>query len=578
MKDSAKKAVSSLFDVISAHGVTDVVCSPGSRNAPLIIAAECRKHLKKHVIVDERTAAFTALGIAIVSRRPVALVCTSGTALLNYAPAIAEAFYQGIPLIVISADRPKEWIDQDDSQTIRQYDALENFVKQSYDISDREVCDGKGWYENRVYNDAMLVALNAPQGPVHINLRLSSPLQSLCDYNKSEASLTRVINQIPDYPMPSKQQIRQLALTIRGKKIMLVAGFMNPDSKLNKGILRFSRHGNVTIMAETISNLHLPQECYAIDSVLSIMDENTRHDMTPDVIISVGGAIVSRMLKTYLRKCGNANNNIIHWSLGKRHTTVDCFQCLTMRIDADPALFINTLSAELAHLDKSENPLSNTDAYNTCNYADEWNSLKRNGMERIRRFENTNRITDMAAVSEIYRHLQPEANLCISNGTLIRYDQIIPHTPPHATFCNRGVSGIDGSTSTALGCALKYHGETYLLTGDTSFSYDLGALAANVTLCSSIKIIVINNSGGAIFRFIPSTSHLECLEKYFCANPSLDISKVSDAFGFTYRKINSYSELSEGIDSFCKTPGPAILEIKTDPEESNAILKKALNK
>ncbi|MDE5652576.1 MAG: 2-succinyl-5-enolpyruvyl-6-hydroxy-3-cyclohexene-1-carboxylic-acid synthase, partial [Muribaculaceae bacterium] len=130
-----------LLDVLEAHGVKDIVCSPGSRNAPLLMAARARRNLAKHIIVDERTAAFTALGMSTVSRRPTALICTSGTAILNYAPAVAEAYYQGVPLIVISADRPTEWIDQDDSQTIRQFESLANFVKGSYDISDREQRD-----------------------------------------------------------------------------------------------------------------------------------------------------------------------------------------------------------------------------------------------------------------------------------------------------------------------------------------------------------------------------------------------------------------------------------------------------
>ena len=181
MADTDKSVVRILFNLLEAHGVRRVVCSPGSRNAPLLIAADARKRLETSVVIDERSAAFVALGMAMVSRRPVALVCTSGTALLNYAPAVAEAYYQGVPLIVISADRPLEWIDQDDSQTIRQPEALRNFVKGSYSLSDREQCDRPGWYETRIVNDAILTALAPKQGPVHINVRLSPPLGATVD-------------------------------------------------------------------------------------------------------------------------------------------------------------------------------------------------------------------------------------------------------------------------------------------------------------------------------------------------------------------------------------------------------------
>ncbi len=168
MKDTASENSRILMDVIMARGVKTIIISPGSRNTPLIIAAEAREKLKKYVVADERTAAFMALGMAMGSRRPVALACTSGTALYNYAPAVAEAFYQKIPLIVISADRPAQWIDQDDSQTLRQSGALANIVKASFDIpletEAPEPCANpafvteKHWFVNRLVNEAMTVA------------------------------------------------------------------------------------------------------------------------------------------------------------------------------------------------------------------------------------------------------------------------------------------------------------------------------------------------------------------------------------------------------------------------------------
>ncbi len=172
-----KSSCNILAEVLSAHGVRDAVVSPGSRNAPLILAFDSRKEIKLTVVADERSAAFIALGMAQASRRPVALVCTSGSALLNYAPAVAEAYYQGVPLIVVSADRPEQWIDQDDSQTIRQFEALSNFVKRSYDIPDCIMPDDEHlWFANRIANDACITAIAGKPGPVHINVQLHAPL------------------------------------------------------------------------------------------------------------------------------------------------------------------------------------------------------------------------------------------------------------------------------------------------------------------------------------------------------------------------------------------------------------------
>ena len=568
--DSAKDVVRILFDLLEAHGVKDVVCSPGSRNAPLLLAAEARDSFAKHVVIDERSAAFAALGMSLVSRRPVALVCTSGTALLNYAPAVAEAYYQGIPLIVISADRPMEWIDQDDSQTIRQPEALRNFVKGSYTLSDREQCDRPGWYETRIANDAMLTALAPKQGPVHINVRLSPPLNRLTAYTSSPS--LRVIRRIPSAPLPERGMIRELAETAAKKRILVVAGFLSPDSRLNRAILRMRTHSNVAVMAETISNLHLPREDYAIDTVLCNLDDEQRLHLAPDIVISLGGALVSRMLKEYLRHCGRINPDFEHWAIGYSHTTVDCFQSLTCRIEADPGRFMAALTSEIAHCRSVEGQVG-ADAEK---FADLWHNSRESAIARMESTAAGAPWSDMKAISIILDKIPLSANIFISNGTPIRYAQILTRRLPHAEYCNRGVSGIDGSTSTAIGGAMAYNGLTLLLTGDTSFAYDLSALQTLRTLGCRLKIIVINNKGGGIFRFISATSNLGCRERYFCADPDLAYAPLAATFGAKYFMADSPQTLSASLTALLGSEGPAILEIKTPPEESAETLLDAL--
>lgn len=567
MKDSAKEIVGILLDVLAAHGVRHLVCSPGSRNAPLLIGAEARKELKKHVIIDERSAAFTALGISQVSQEPVGLICTSGTALLNYAPAIAEAFYQGLPLIVISADRPLEWIDQDDSQTIRQPGALANFVKGTYSISDREQGDRQGWYETRIANDAMLNALSPKQGPVHINVRLSPPLGEIREVFPEDLN-KRIIRKISVSCRPDRIVMQELASRLTEKKVLIVCGFMQPGARMNKAMLKMRMHKNVVILAETISNLHLPPEDYAVDTLFSDKEfaENFK-SFKPDIIISAGGALISRKLKEYLRICGAEDRELEHWSVGFSHTTVDCFQALTLRIDCSPSYFFAALSPELARLLKRERGPKYPE------FARQWNDLKNRAVLRTDAYAASAVWSDMKAFHLILNRIPGYFNLFLSNGTSIRYAQILTRKLPHAEYCNRGVSGIDGSTSTAIGGSLVYWGQTLLITGDMSFAYDLSAMQTLRSLDSSLKIIVINNGGGGIFRFIPATSSLEFRERYFCADPELSVAKIADAFNLKYFSAESESQIIKVLPRFLEGSGSAILEVKTPQMESAEILK-----
>ena len=169
MYTSRKYTARLMADALYEYGVRDVVVSPGSRNTPLILALEATELLRKHIVIDERSAAFVALGMSLQSGRPVACICTSGSAVLNYGPAVAEAFYRCVPLIVISADRPLEWIDQDDSQTLHQHRVLDNIVKASYDIAVDEATTAG--YVSRILNDALTMAISRRRGPVHINMQ-----------------------------------------------------------------------------------------------------------------------------------------------------------------------------------------------------------------------------------------------------------------------------------------------------------------------------------------------------------------------------------------------------------------------
>lgn len=557
-----------IIEVLKGHGVKTVFCSPGSRNTPLIMALDACEDLEKHVVVDERSAAFQALGWAMVERKPVMIVCTSGTAVLDYSPAVAEAYYAGIPLIVVSADRPLEWIDQDDSQTIRQYGVLSHFVKGNYDIraiaegSSKEFSPEVRWTVNRTVNEAILRALEGKPGPVHINVQLSEPLGEMAALSELDERCVTLIKTAESLP---QEVIRDLAKDASESKIMLVAGFALPDHKLDSAIRSLATFPNVVVMAETLANLHDPQPMSTmVDSVLCDMTEEERKQMRPDIVISIGGALVSRMLKQYLRE----NPPKRHWSVGYSNYFCDCFKSLTEKIEISPASFIRQLVGSIKrYKDRMPNGYSNS-----------WMRLRQRSKQLSEDYILRSPWSDLKALDFLFRHFEFD-NLFVSNGSVVRYSQIIEHKC-HAEYCNRGVSGIDGSTSTAVGGALAYSGQTLLLSGDMSWIYDSGASAlSNVPF--NMKMVVIDNDGGGIFRLIKSTSFLpsSTLERYFCVNDLPEITAIAESYGIETHIASDMVSLEEGITWLTADSDlPRLLVVKTPAEASAKVLKDYFNK
>ena len=537
-----------LVETMHFHGVNHAVVSPGSRNAPLIIALS-RSRIKTHIVVDERSAAYVALGMAQQLKAPVALVCTSGTALLNYAPAVAEAYYQKIPLIVVSADRPQEWIDQDDSQTIRQFKALDQFVKRSYDIPARCDDDTAVWYAERIAHDAMMEATSLRRAPVHINVQLAEPLNGLT----TEPYKLRRIHHFPSYDSICWDDIIKLKEQLLHKRVMIIAGFMELNEPLRQALNAIAVNDYAVVLTETISNMADDFTINAIDRTLLAIDENDKR-YYPDVVITIGGAIVSRKIKAFLRKVKPD-----HWYVGLNDVTVDCFQSLTRRIEANPDTFIPTLFQ---------------DSLTVKSFCTIWQDAHTAGLRRHHKYLEKIGWSDMKAYETIFDFYQQNPDnliMHLSNGTTIRYAQLFGDRVIAPNFCNRGVSGIDGCTSTAIGAAMV-NGPAVLITGDMSFLYDISALSA-ITPKLQLKIVVVDNGGGGIFRFIDSTASLPELEKYFVVKRNLDVEKVAASFGIkTYRADNADS-LYEQLSNMMVEDGPAVLVVKTDGKRSAEILK-----
>lgn len=565
---SSNKYCQEIVNLMIEHGVRVAFCSPGSRNVPLLNALDSTEEISKKVVVDERSGAFQALGYSLVSREPVALICTSGSAVLNYAPAIAEAYYTGVPLIVISADRPREWIDQDDSQTIRQFEVLDHIVKGSYDV--RAIPDEGNiypknvmWHINRTVNESLLKALEGKKGPVHINVQLDAPLGDTETYVDFPS---RVVTMVKETEAVDASALRILANEAVSSRIMIVAGFGCPDHNMNAAVRQISTLPNVVVMAETLANIKgIPDDAQMIDSVLSVMSDREKEAMRPDIVISFGGALVSRMLKEYIRRFPPKK----HWSIGYSNYFGDCFQSLTARVEITPYKFLKQLYHAVAKLRR--------DRQFQCGdcdlYGDDWKSVRHYALRKSEEFIAESPWSDLTVMDRILGFFSSE-NVFLSNGTPVRYAQLIGHTC-HAEYCNRGVSGIDGCTATAVGGALAFSGQTVLISGDMSWLYDSGA-STLASVPPSMKMIVIDNNGGAIFRFIKSTGCLpeEFKRRYLCMPDLPDVAAIAGAYGIETRSADSLRQIDGAMRWLLKnSEKPKMLYIRTPGETSADVLK-----
>lgn len=564
---SDKPSVHILIELLIHKGVKHVVLSPGSRDAPLLFSIAREKRIKHYMILDERSAAFFALGIAQASSEPVAIVCTSGTAVLNYAPAVAEAFYQRLPLIVISADRPLEWIDQDDSQTIRQYGILKNIVKYSCTLPSDTSSEDKKWYTLRTINEAINISLSGRMGPVHINMPFSEPLY----LSKKYRNKIRNIETCFPFDSITKSIAEELYHSIcKEKKVMILCGFNQENMNLNFYLNEISKNDNIVIITENISNIVGENIYCSIDRFLSLIPDGEQKYYVPDLLITFGGPLVSRRMKTFLRK----NNTFSHWSINPDEKTADTFRCLTKHIKTTPEIFFESIYDSI----NSSNKKISQSLYEDLKYSEIWENIYIASLVKHNNYISKIEWSDLKAFSLINEAIPRETFVQLSNGTSIRYSQLFENKEEVSYACNRGTSGIDGSSSTALGASIINTGRnrkaiTLLITGDLSFMYDSNSIW-NSYLSKNFKIIVMNNSGGNIFRFIPGPSTLPEFEECFEMKQKTNIEGMSKAADIKYYKAENEMELEKILPEFFnELDKTALLEVKTLNIKDTEILK-----
>lgn len=550
---SDKEIVQIIVDIAVKNNLKRVVISPGSRNAPLSIAFARDERIETFVLVDERSAAFFALGMAQQSNEPVGLVCTSGTALLNYAPAVAEAYYQRIPLVVISADRPLEWIDQDDSQAIRQQEALKGVVKGVYQLPVSVQGADDRWYANRLVNEAFNTALSGRKGPIHLNVPFREPLYGLKPYLEKNERIVRTINPVGDL---SDDALETLSSTIRSSsKVLVLAGQTAPSAELQRALERLSSLPQVVVLTETISNLSSPNFITTIDRVITSFTEEELPEYMPELLISFGGPVVSKIIRRMIRFCPPVH----HWYIGKGEPLIDTFGALTERIDLSPEAFFRQLVPEAEPV--------------TSDYATRWKMRDGQQTQKHETFLQTAEWSDLKVFSILLPSIPQGSHLQVGNSSTVRYAQLFKGCPALHTRGNRGTSGIDGSTSTAAGASVVFEGQTILITGDMSFMYDSHAFW-NPYLTSRFKVIVIKNGGGGIFRFIAGPSEVEECEQYFETAQEIDVERLAVFYRLAYFKAGDEASLQEALPRFyAETERPAVLEVETPRQVNDRVLK-----
>ena len=535
----------SIIQICLAKGIKNIIISPGSRNAPLTIGFVSNPEFNCYSIADERCAAFFALGIAQQTQKPTAVVCTSGSALLNYYPAFAEAFYSQIPLIVISADRPLDKIDIGDGQTIRQENVFKNHSLYNANLT-QEASVENDLKINKAINKAF-----TKKGPVHINAPFEEPLYQTV--SKLDVDVTISAFAKEHKKISIDEIIEFTNIWNKSKKILILVGENKPDA-IDGDIIDFlAKDDSVVVMTETTSNLHHPSFLNNIDTIITPFLNTDFKNFQPEILITFGGMIVSKRIKALLRKYQPKH----HWHIDTLRA-YDTYGCLSKHFEVNPNQFFKQFLRFT--IPKHSNYCSTFEAIAA--------------LRKINHHKYLSKIpfSDFKAFEKIIPSLPENSMLHLSNSSAIRYAQLFDINPSIEVFCNRGTSGIDGSTSTAIGAAVANVKTTVLIAGDIGFLYDSNALW-NEYIPKNFKIILINNGGGGIFRILPGHEETPVFNKFFETSHCFTAEQLAKMYGFEYSIASNVSSLSESLKTlYSQNEKPSILEIFTPTRENDSIL------
>lgn len=550
---SNKKNVLQLVALLKAHRIHQIVLSPGSRNSPIVHSFAVDSFFTCHTVVDERSAGFYAIGVILHTGKPAAVCCTSGTAVLNLGSSVAEAFYQQLPLLVITADRPAAWIGQMAGQTLPQPGIFNTLAKKSVQLPEINTPEEE-WYCNRLINEAIIALEHNSSGPVQVNIPLSEPL---FEYTVEKLPEVRCIQRcLPHKAIDAHMEKEGFGSRFKNyKKRMIIAGQLLPQTEEFCNVLeKLAREHDCIILAEHLSNIRSPYIINSFDALLYTLSKEEQEIYSPDLLITFGGHIVSKRIKQFLQKYKPEE----HWHISPSGEIMDLYQCLTHCIEGGASAVLNYLAS-------SNQPANDKEP----SYISLWKeSLQALPSVEIKDF------SDMFIVQELLGAIPADSSLHLANSSSVRLAQLFPLKSNTTVYCNRGTSGIDGCLSTAVGYAAVSSRLTFLLIGDLAFFYDMNGLW-NRQLNKNLRILLNNNGGGEIFYALPGLNKSEALETYISASHQTQAKAWAESVGFTYLSASNERELKEAMPAFIdnKEGKPILLEAFTSMEMNTGILR-----
>lgn len=545
------KNVQIILALLKKFGVKNLVLSAGTRHIPLVFSAEEDEFFRCYSIVDERSAGFFALGLIQTLKEPAAVVCTSGTAACNYVSAVTEAYYQHLPLVVLTSDRNQYFLNQQEDQCIPQMELYRGVCRQKVNLP--IVRDERDfWYCSRLVNEALLELNHREQGPVHINFQIDDNYPIEWGTFKFEEKILPDVNKIDRIMATDDDSLwRKLALELSNKKTLLLYGQRLPITKEATIVIdEFSKRFNVAIICDHLANLHIDTK---IENNL-LYEQLTNSDwdlIQPDIVITMQGSMVLN-IKTRLRNFGK--NGMQHWHVSPDGEVSDPFMCMRKIIESTPIYFFKRL---LRYAKETKNT-----------YYVQWKNLE---ARRIINPINNCKLEYSAvyAVKKLLENIPENSLLHISNSNNIRIANMFPIKESVDVYCNRGTCGIDGSMSTFVAQSYISQKLSFLMIGDLSFFYDMNAVW-NRYCTSNMRIMLCNNSGGALFHssFYKKVQDFKTIDVHIAAAHNTSAEGWIKSRGFQYIAAHSKEDFDKALEVFVeqKAEFPILFEVFTDKD------------
>lgn len=559
---SVHQNVQILIALLKKYGIKDLVISAGTRHIPLVFSVEEDEFFNCYSVVDERSAGFFALGLVEKLKRPAAIICTSGTAAANYVSAANEAYYQRLPLVILTSDRHPYYLNQQEDQMIPQINLYKDVCKKVVNLP--IVRDGKDfWYCSRLVNEALLELNHREAGPIHINFPIDD------NYPIEQGTFKFELSSLPEVVKIERLMLEDSIVSWENKakelfesKILIIYGQTRKLSSTEKKIFEsFCEKYDCMVSVDHLSNL---SGKYCIDTYVlgSLMNKDDLQQMCPDIVITMNANSITP-LKTKLK---GISGKFRHWHVSREGVVSDVFRCQTDIIECSPITFFEKMSSYI------DEKCSHT-------YFEKWVKLRDSKMD----FSNQPceiEYSGVYAIQQLLAKIPKGSLLHISNSNNIRIAPYFCIDDSIEIFCNRGTCGIDGSMSSFIGQAAVADGLAFLMIGDLSFFYDMNALW-NRYVGNNVRILVNNNSGGALFHssYYKQVKTFPNIDRHIAAEHNTTLRGWAESRGFTYYSAKNKKELDEAMIKFvnANSNSPIIIEIFTDKDVDQKQMNAVLN-